>query len=356
MLLTACEPRLWCPMARRLSGYRRNRPLSLIFDGDYTDVDSSTIQAYLPKLWRHYGHEIAHTRFLSLDDFVSNRRRIHPHAIQLLGQYLCEVDRKSPVSAALSTGLEEIWRISPYRGCDAGSLISEVFVSLGTIFDSKFLGCNIKIFREMESFFQRHCAEIFQETPDYWMRYLRALDCMSSNLNKRNPTIMAPILSSVLHETRLTSRDLRPLYEALRLSRISQRILATLVRKDEQRPSCTNGHGLHLAGSSTTRSNRRRIQSFNKVPLRGNELLAACDRHPMTVDRFRSTIEDSYFGDDFSEYDYPSIDDLSSFDQLSLEDEHHCLRGIDNFMPSPFLRRPGSCGYFPQLATLASVH
>ncbi len=342
-------------MARSHSGYRRHRSLSLVFDGAYTAIDSRTIQVYLPTLWRHHGHEIAHTRFLSLDDYCPHRRRVHPKAIQLLGQYLCEVDRKSPVSAALSTGLEEVRRMSTHRGRDAGSLTGEVFVSLGTVFDPKYFGCNAKIFRELESFFQRQCAEIFQEAPGYWIGYLQALDRMSLNLISRNSTVMAPILSSVLHETRLESRDLRPLFQALNLNKCSRGILATLIKKDEQRPSFTHGYGLHLACSSTTRPKPRRSVYFNDIPLRGNELLATYDPRSMTVDRFRPRINDSYYEDDFSDDDYPYDDDPSLFDQL-LEDDHLYARDLDHFMPSPCLGHPGPFGYFRQQAMLSCAH
>jgi len=355
VLFTACEYQLWCPMARRHSGYSRHRSLSLVFDGAYTDVDIRTIQAYLPKLWRHHGHEIAHTRFLSLDAYCPHRRRIHPKAIQLLGQYLCEVDRKSPVSAALSTGLEDLWRMFTYRGGDAVSLTGDVFISLGIILDPKYFGCNTKIFRELELFFQRHCTRLFQEAPDYWMRHLEALDRMSLNLIRRNPTIMAPILSSVLHETRLESRDLRPLFQASNLNKCSRGILATLVRKDEQRPSFTHGYGLHLGCSSTTRPKPRRSASFSNLPLRGDELVAPYGPHSMTVDHSRPRINDSYYEDDFSDDDYPYDDDPSLFDQL-LEDDHLYARDLDHFMPSPCLGHPSPFGYFPPQAMLSCVH
>jgi len=342
-------------MARSHPGYRRHRSLSLVFDGAYTDVEIRTIQAYLPKLWRHHGHEIAHTRFLSLDEYCPHRRRVHPKAIQLLGQYLYEVNRKPSVSAALSTGLEEVWRMSTHRGRDAGSLTGEVFVSLATVFDPKYFGCNTKIFKELESFFQRHCAEIFEEAPGYWIGYLRALDRMSLNLISRNPTIMAPILSSVLHETRLGSRDLRPLFQALNLNGRSQQILETLVRTDEQRPSFTHGYGLHLACSSTTRPKPPRSVSFKNLPLRGGELVAPYGPHSMTVEQFRPRIDGFFLGEDFSDDEYPFDDDPSLFEQL-LEDDHLCACDMDHFMPSHCLGHPGPFGYFPPQAMLSCAH
>lgn len=329
-------------MASSLSGYRRSRPLRLVFDGAYTDVDSSTIQAYLPSLWRHHGRETAHDRFLSLDDYCPHRRRIHPYAIHLLGQYLCEVDRKSPASAALSTGLEEVRSMSTCRGC--GSLTGEVFVSLGLLFDPNYFGCNARIFSELESFFQRHCARIFQEAPDYWMRHLQALDRMSLNLIRKNPTVMAPILSSVVYETRLRSRDLRPLFQACNLSERTQHILATLVRKEEQRPSLTHGQGLHLACSSTKRAKPPRSVPFNNLLLRGGEFVAPCGPYSMTADHFRPSIDDFFPEEDFSDDEYPFDDDPSLFDQL-LEDDHSCARDLDHFMHSPRFGPSGSCAH-----------
>lgn len=333
-------------MASSLSGYRRSRPLRLVFDGAYNDVDSSTIQAYLPKLWRHHGREIAHARFLSLDDYYPHRRRIHPYAIHLLGQYLCEVDRKPAVSAALSTGLEEVRSMSTYRVCDARSLTGEVFVSLGLLFDPKHFGCNARIFSELESFFQRHCSGIFQEAPDYWMRHLQALDRMSLNLIRKNPTIMASILSSVVYETRLRSRDRRLLFQAWNLSERTQHILATLVSKDEQRPSFKHGQCLHLACGSTMGPRSPRSVSSNNLLLRGGELLAPYGPHAVTVGPFRPSIDGFFPGEDFSDDECSFEDDRSLFDQL-LEDDHPCARDFDQFMYSPRFGPSGSFGYFP---------
>lgn len=341
-------------MARSLSGYRRTRPLRLVFDGAYTDIDSRTIQVYLPHLWRQHGREIAHTRFLSLDDYCPHRTRIHPIAIQLLGQYLSEVDQRSPISAALSTGLEEAWSMSAYRGRDAGSLTGEVFVSLGTLFDPKYFGCNARIFRELESFFQRHCARIFQRTPDYWIRHLQALDRMSLNMIRKSPTIMAPILSSVLHETRLQSRDLRPLFQVSNLSKSSQATLATLVRNDEQRSSYIHGHDLRLACSSVIRPRPPRSVSFNNLPLLGGEPIAPYGPHSMTVEQFRPRMDGFFPGRDFSDDEYP-YDDDPSFDQL-LEDDHLCDRDLDHFMSIPCLGHPNPLGYFPQQVMLSCAH
>lgn len=336
--------------------YLWDQSIRLFFAGIYADVDYSTIKQYLPQLWRREGYELAHAGLLPLDNICPHRKRIHPEAIRLLGQYLHEVDRDSPISAALSTGLEEMWRRSSHRGYDSESLTGSVFVSLGTMFDPKFLGCNARTFREMESFFQRHSAELFQESPNYWIPYIGALDRMSKNLDKRNLTVMVPTLSSVLHETRLGGRDPRSLFESPALSRKSRKTLVTLIDRNQQRLRYPDGHALEVAYSFKTRPKMHRAGHFHTTPPLGGGLCAGCEPHSMIVDGFGSMVDGLCYDEEFSDNNSFYTDDESLFDHYSIEQDQRHGYGSHDFVPNPYLGLPGLREGFPKQPMLAWAH
>ena len=312
-------------MAHHRHANRRSQTLTLHFGHYFDIVDSATIKKSLPTLWRYFGPDILSNSYLSLDFHCAYLKCVPPEAIQILGEYLCEIDSNSPVSAALSNGLEEIWwkSLSHYR--DNVKRLALTFKSMAAIFDPKVLGCDEKIFKQMESFFPRHCAQIFQAPPKIWMLFLGGLDRMS--LNMKSPIVMTNVLASAVQECRQNSRNWRALMGSLHLHKNSQRVLSSLIYQDQ--PISSHKHQ----------------QRLDRFPRRGDEVhrdhrihIAIHEPHRITIDGNGPIFDDPYYNDDDVFGDgFTRSDGIPFIDQQLMDRRHLGLRYIP---PKAMLGRP----------------
>ena len=362
------------------AGHRRRpiRSIDIEFNGRLARIHCGTISKYLPNLWRRAWEDI-YCGYLSLDKYcdLNCRNPVVWKALGLLGRYLQEIDGSVTVSAAISNGLEEIWRASPFWGGNGQHSTADVFVSLATMFDPKYFGCNVKIFKEMESFFLRHSSEILQGMSRHPRAYITGLDRMSYN----KPTVMnmTPSLASLLQESDADPDDLLSPRGVFKLSRKSRRILSTLRKQsDRSSRSCElaprlNPH-LGIAHNRSPPLHRqgpccRDLQRYQAAPVRGDkmhplELQNYCLHapHQVTIHGPRPDFDDrDLYGDDFSDEESESSDDdfsLYDADHL-LEGDHRCHHDLDNIFQSPHYRYghiPKSHGHIPMQALLHHMY
>ena len=312
-------------MAHHRHANRRSQSLTFHFGHHFDVVHSSTIKSTLPNLWRRFGTDILSNRYLSLDYYCSYLNCVPLVAIQIVGEYICEIDSDSPVSAALSNGLEEIWRRSrSYHGGNM-KILAQLFKSLAAMFDPKNLGCDERIFKQMESLFHRHCAQIFQAPPKVWISVVGGLDRMS--LNMKSSIAMTNVLASAVQECSQNSRNWRALMGPLPLNRISQRILTTL---------------LHQAPAT---SSHKHYQRLDKFPRRGDEVhrdhrihIAIHEPHRITIDGNGPIFENPYHGDD-----HFFGDGFAHRDGMPFNDRHfmdHSHRGVGHIPMRAMIGRP----------------
>lgn len=281
------------------------QPLTLVCGGQHCSIHERTVQQYLPVLWRkHTRRMMLDAGYLDLEDYKLLHGPNYSMAVTLLFRYLGDVDRKSKASAALSTGLEDVWRESDLYDNGESFHPSEIFECLATMFKKQSFGCNAKIFKEMESFFQRHCAEILQRGLNYWTCYIGGLARMSAN----DPGLMdmASVLAPVVHEMNSKGLDARMLSGYL--DPRSQRILTTLDRQEQQRPPSPPRFGTHLVPVSAHRPLLHRGLSLPPVSLRGDEFdpatrlhLAQHYPHRLSIHDHELNIPDPWFAEDLSD-------------------------------------------------------
>ena len=312
-------------MAHRRSIDRHSRPLLLIFDSASTIINSITIKNSLPALWRHDGSHILRDNGLSLDAYCSHRGRIAPKAIRILGQYLCEVDEGSPVSAALSNGLEDIWRNQLHHGYDSADVAVLIFHCLATMFDGKYFGCNEKMFKQMELFFHRHCGELLYRSLEDWILVVKGLDRMS--LNFKPKPIMTNVLASVLQECNHKGQGPRTLINSMHLAKNSRRILSTLIEHEYQRLRRSHRHGPHRL--------RRR---GDEVPPEDRMYIAMNEPHRITINGNGPISSDPYYDDDgFFGEGFAHSDGMPFIDRHLLDNSH---RGLGQIPMRAMLGRP----------------
>lgn len=278
---------------------------------------------------------------VSLDQMCSVRSRVEPGAVDLLVRYLREVDRNCPaVSAAISEGLEIIWKKSSRCSGSAYCLTTAIFRSLGKIFDKNYFGCNAKIFREMESFFHRHALEIMQRMPEGLFTYIISLDRMS--LNKPGKMEMMPTLTSLVQNLGLS--NMHNWSEAQYLSRRSQYHLSRLLMHfrteiTRHRPNMTRQLYPH---SPLHNQSRRPIAGSTMDP---RYLMDLClhEPHRITVND-RGSVDKRYL-----DYDrFPGLDPglvgdgCSEFCHSFIEDNAMCYP--QDLLQGPLLARPHPLG------------
>lgn len=307
--------------------------MRIISDDRTATIDSNTIKQSLPGLWKHRMSYMPDPHCLDLDAICAHKGRTHPKAVRILGQYLREIIGQSQVSAALSKGLDETLRSSRSPHHDS----AVIFQSLATMFDRKYFGCNSKIFRDMESFFQRRCIEIFDGPPEYWKVYINGLDRMSLSLE--NTAAMTSVLAAVIQHEHPGRHGLRQLSQLYSLSSRSQRVLKTLISQEEaQRTKHQYRHDLRL-----TCSHMRPPLCFgepdHRLPMRGDQMdptvvidIAMHEPHRVIIDDHCSVCDDSLFDeDDYSDDDACFANDQSLIDYRSLA-EFSCQNNFDHHL------------------------
>ena len=303
-------------MARYGTLHHRSRSLTLIYDGQFAKIDRDTIKQYLPRLWRHRECYISPSGCLSLDDICPHRSHVQPEAIRLLGQYLREVNQPPQVSAALSHGLEEIWR----RSSSAEVKSALVFASLATMFRPKYFGCNVRIFKDMEMFFQRHCAEILEGPPEVTAQFIHGLDRMSKNL--KSGTAMNAVLASVVQECPDRNRVLPVLMSLARLGNKSMLTVSTLWKQDRRR---REENELRLAHGFGSRSSMHGGELSRRGVIRG-DLVPSTVRHHIAM--FEPHRMDILGG--ASSIDYDDDDDDDFLDEESLDSDELLLSEFED--------------------------
>ena len=138
-----------------------------------------------------YGH-------LPMSSLAFRRSPGSKKALRILFEYLAEADRPVHVSTAITNSLEAAFRRSRGLHIEGGLSMRDIFVSLAELFDPRLLGCNNKIFKQMESFFLTHSAEILTGyNITVGLHFIALLDYMSYN-GRIRPWDMTPVLACLV--------------------------------------------------------------------------------------------------------------------------------------------------------------
>ena len=119
-------------------------------------------------------------------------------ALGILFHHLSEADGPVHVSTVIANGLEAALRRSRTPHTEAALSLTHTFISLAEMFDPRELGCNGKIFNQMESFFLTHSEEILTNyNITVGFQFIALLDRMSFNSRTR-PWDMTPVLACLV--------------------------------------------------------------------------------------------------------------------------------------------------------------
>lgn len=203
-------------------------PVRLELDGRACIVQSRTIQFNLPELWLKSRRIITRYGHMPMASLALRHSPGSKRALLILFRYLSEVDGPVHVSTAIANGLETALRRSRTPHTEAALSLTHIFISLAELFDPRALGCNSKIFNQMESFFLTHSEEILTNyNITIGFQFIALLDRMSFNSRTR-PWDMTPVLACLVRAwdhmgiRPSTARHLPP------LSSTSKRILKEL--------------------------------------------------------------------------------------------------------------------------------
>ena len=156
-------------------------------------------------------------------------------ALRILFNHLSEADRSVHISTAITNSLEAALRRSRGLHTESPLSLTDIFVSLAELLSPRVLGCNNKIFKQMESFFLTHSEEILTGyNITIGLLFIALLDGMSFNGQTR-PWDMTPVLACLVRGwDRLgvrpsSTRHLPP------LSSTSKRILKELALQSDNK-------------------------------------------------------------------------------------------------------------------------
>lgn len=184
-----------------------------------------TIRLCLPRLYRNAQPEIS-TGYLHPDMYTETDHWCDGTALNVVFEYLKELERGRGVTAVLQNRLDSEWRNSSHSKTEA----EDLFCSLCKLF--KRFGCSAEMFHTMESFFERHCFGIVQRTHHGWLRYIQGLD----RIRTHNKPGMTSALSSLLQYKRnINSQDLRDLAEVHALSPQTLDNMYALIKEKKRR-------------------------------------------------------------------------------------------------------------------------
>ncbi len=193
--------------------------------GTNVTLRRDTIKHRLPRLYENARPEMS-MGYLRPDRYTDTDHWSDREALEIVFDYLKELEIGQGVSAVLRTRLDSEWRNSSHSKTEAKAL----FYSLCKVFSH--FGCSSEMFHTMESFFERHAAEIVQRPPHGWLKYIQGLD----RIRTHNKTGMTSALSSLLqYDRRLDSRDLHYLARDRALSLQTLDTLFALLEERKRR-------------------------------------------------------------------------------------------------------------------------
>lgn len=146
-----------------------HRCIEVILHDHVTYIRATTIQQYLPDLWRRYARHFHPNKSLCPLNYL-----YQPHQdertrnlLYYLFGYLERVDTTRRKSTILQDFLNHVWIIDGPRDG------REAFLGLGYIFLPENFGCNKEIWLTMKNFVMDHRMEIFGSD---WVEYIKVLD------------------------------------------------------------------------------------------------------------------------------------------------------------------------------------
>ena len=158
-----------------------------------------------------------------LHNLVTPYDRHEMKALKILLEYLSEVDHCDLASAAITNGLEAIFEKTrgPLRRGSPFDMAT--FVALGKTLSPSVLGCSLRIFKQMESFFLRRSEDLFASGEG--LLCIQILDELSLNGRtvERGQWDMLPALSCLVQK-----------WDTIRDSRFGSRNLPPLTRKSRE--------------------------------------------------------------------------------------------------------------------------